>query len=81
MALISFFTPTDKDILNDLKVDANSIKFVGSGSFSQKIDSIKYSRIFRLRQDSENQLRKVIYYKQGRVWKLSKIIPCNNIEH
>ena len=74
MTLISFIIPTDKDILQDLKEKPQRIKFVGSGSFSQKIDQIKFSRTFMYRFDNEEQLNEIIYFRKGLIWKFNKVI-------
>ncbi len=65
MTLLSFIIPTDKDILRDLNEDSCSIKFIGSGDFFQKIDKIKFSRIFRSRFDKEKTLKQAVYFKEG----------------
>ncbi len=74
MALDSFFIPTDKDILRDLNEKSHSIHFIGLGEFSQKIDGIKFSRIFRYRFDKEKKLMQVIYHKQGLSWKFKHVV-------
>ena len=74
MTLLSFIIPTDKDILRDLNEDSRSIKFIGLGDFSQKIDEIKFSRTFRHRFDKEKTLKQVIYFKEGLVWKLKEVV-------
>ena len=75
MALLSFIIPTDKDILKDLNEDSHAIKFIGIGNFSQKIDEIKFSRIFKYRFDKESKLQQVIYFRKGLIWKFKKVIP------
>ena len=74
MSLLSFIIPTDKDILRDLNEDPRSIKFVGLGDFSQKIDEIKFSRTFRYRFDKEKTLKQAIYLKEGFTWKLKEVV-------
>ena len=74
MTLLSFIIPTDKDILRDLNEDSRSIKFIGLGDFSQKIDEIKFSRIFKHRFDKENTLKQAIYLKEGLTWQFKGVI-------
>ena len=74
MALLSFIIPTDKDILKDINEKSHAIKFIGIGNFSQKIDEIKFSRIFKYRFDKENKLQQVIYFRKGLIWKFKKVI-------
>ena len=79
MTLISFIIPTDKDILKDLKVESRAIKFIGSATFSQKLDQIKFSRMFKHRFDNQNQLKEVVYYRKGLLWKFDEVILCTEI--
>ena len=79
MTLISFIIPTDKDILQDLKEESRTIKFIGSGSFSQRIDQIKYSRIFKHRFDKENQLKEIIYFRKGLIWEFNDVVVYNEL--
>jgi hypothetical protein len=74
MTLISFIIPTDRDILKDLKEEAHAIKFIGIGSFSQRIDEIKFSRTFKYRFDKQNTIKQAVYYRKGLIWKLSKVV-------
>ena len=79
MTLISFIIPTDKDILKDLKEESRTIKFIGSATFSQKLDQIKFSRTFKHRFDNQNQLKQVIYFRKGLIWKFNEVILCTEI--
>jgi hypothetical protein len=79
MTLISFIIPTDKDILKDLNENPRTIKFLGSPTFSQKIDRIKFSRTFKNRFDEENQIKQAIYFRKGLIWEFNKVILCNEI--
>ncbi len=79
MTLISFIIPTDKDILKDLNEEPRTIKFIGSATFSQRIDQIKFSRTFRHLSDKENQLKQVIYFRKGLIWKFNEVILYNEI--
>ncbi len=79
MTLISFIIPTDKDILQDLNEESATIKFVGSGSFSQRIDRIKFSRTFKHKFDNEEQLKEIIYFRKGLIWEFNKVILCNEL--
>jgi hypothetical protein len=74
MTLLSFIIPTDKDILRDLNENSRSIKFIGLGDFSQKLDEVKFSRTFKYRFDKENTLKKAIYFKEGLVWEFKEVI-------
>ncbi|PHR73254.1 MAG: hypothetical protein COA67_03570 [Lutibacter sp.] len=74
MTLLSFIIPTDKDILRDLNENSRSIKFIGLGDFSQKINEIKFSRTFSYRFDKEKTLKQVIYFKQGLVWQFEGVV-------
>lgn len=79
MTLISFIIPTDKDILEDLNEESRMIKFIGSATFSQKLNQIKFSRTFRHRFDNQNQLKQVIYFRKGLLWKFNEVILCSEI--
>lgn len=79
MTLISFIIPTDKDILRDLNQEPRMIKFIGSATFSQKIDQIKFSRTFKNRFDKEDQLKQAIYYRRGLVWEFNEVILCSEL--
>ncbi|PCI11830.1 MAG: hypothetical protein COB73_01190 [Flavobacteriaceae bacterium] len=79
MTLISFIIPTDKDILKDLNEESRTIKFVGSAIFSQKLDQIKFSRTFKHRFDNQNQLKQVIYFRKGLIWKFNEVILCTEL--
>ncbi len=74
MTLLSFIIPTEKDILKDINENSRSIKFIGLGDFSQKIDQIKFSRNFRYRFDKDQTLKQAVYYKEGLVWKFKGIV-------
>ena len=75
ITLLSFIIPTDKDILRDINEDSRSIKFIGLGDFSQKLDEIKFSRTFKHRFDKEKTSKQAVYLKQGLVWKFKAVIP------
>lgn len=79
MTLISFIIPTDKDILKDLNEEPRTIKFLGSATFSQKLDQIKFSRNFKHRFDNQNQVKQVIYFRKGLIWKFNEVILCAEI--
>lgn len=73
MTIISFFIPTDKDILRDIKEDARSIKFVGEGSVKQKLDVTKFFRKFIFRFDANKDEHQVTYVKKGLSWQLETV--------
>ena len=77
MTIISFFIPTDKDILRDIKEDARSIKFIGEGSVKQRLDVTKFIRTFIFRFDANKEERQVIYIKNGLSWKLETVEAVN----
>ena len=79
MTLISFIIPTDKDILKDLNEEPRTIKFIGIATFSQKLDRIKFSRTFKHRFDNQNQLKQVIYFRKGLVWKFNEVVLCTEL--
>jgi len=78
MALVSFIIPTDKDILKDLNEESKSIKFIGLGKFSQKLDEVKFSRTFKYRFDKENTLMQVVYHRKGFMWEFKHVISIHN---
>ena len=78
MTIISFFIPTDKDILRDIKEDARSIKFIGEGSVNQRLDVTKFIRTFIFRFDANKDERQVIYIKKGLSWQLETVEIVNN---
>jgi hypothetical protein len=73
MKLLSFIIPTDTDILKDIKEESYAIKFIGLGSFSQRIDEIKFSRTFKYRFDKKNTIKQAIYFRKGLIWELTKV--------
>ena len=73
MTIISFFIPTDKDILRDIKEDARSIKFIGEGSVKQKLDATRFIRSFIFRFDLNKEERQIIYIKNGLSWQLESV--------
>lgn len=73
MALITFIIPTDKDILKDLKEEPRAIKFVGSATFSQNLESIKFYRTFVNRFDKSNRRKQVVYQRKGLIWKFIEV--------
>ncbi len=77
--MVNFSMPSDREVLQDLKLDAKSIKFIGSGSFCQKLDSIKYSRTFQVLTE-QDLFQKAIYYKNGRSWRLSEVVTCDPVK-
>lgn len=79
MTLISFIIPTDKDILKDLNEEPRMIKFIGSATFSQKLNQTKFSRTFKHRFDNQNQLKEIIYFRKGLIWKFNEVILCSEI--
>ncbi len=78
MTIISFFIPTDNEILRDIKEDARSIKFIGEGSVKQKLDATKFFRTFIFRFDASKDKRQVVYIKNGLSWQLETIEIVNN---
>ena len=70
MTIISFFIPTDKDILRDIKEDARSIKFIGEGSVKQRLHVTRFIRTFIFRFDAKKEKRQVVYIKNGLSWQL-----------
>lgn len=78
MTIISFFIPTDNEILRDIKEDARSIKFIGEGSVKQKLDVTKFFRTFIFRFDANKDERQVVYIKNGLSWQLETIEIVNN---
>lgn len=79
MTLISFIIPTDKDILKDINEEPRTIKFVGTPTFSQRIDQIKFSRLFKHRFDKNSQLMEVIYFRKGLIWEFNQVISSKEI--
>ena len=79
MTLISFIIPTDKDILKDLNEESRTIKFIGSATFSQKLDQIKFSRKFKYRFDNRNQIKQAIYFRKGLIWQFNEVILCTDL--
>lgn len=73
MTIISFFIPTDKDILRDIKEDARSIKFVGEGSVTQRLHVTRFMRTFIFRFDAKKEERQVVYIKNGLSWQLEVV--------
>ncbi|MDT0553607.1 MAG: hypothetical protein BM563_08540 [Bacteroidetes bacterium MedPE-SWsnd-G1] len=73
MTIISFFIPTDKDILRDIKEDTRTIKFIGEGSVKQKLDVTKFIRKFIYRFDAVKTVRQIVYIKKGLSWELESI--------
>ena len=73
MTLISFFIPTDKDILRDIKEDARAIKFIGEGSVKQRLHVTKFFRTFIFRFDAKKDERQVVYIKNGLRWQFEAI--------
>ena len=78
MTIISFFIPTDKDILRDIKEDARTIKFIGEGSVHQNLEFTKFIRRFIYRFDKEKEKRQVVYLKKGLIWQLESIEFVDN---
>lgn len=79
MTLISFIIPTDKDILKDLNEEPRTIKFIGSPTFSQRIDCIKFSRFFKHRFDKEGELKEIVYYRKGLIWEFNEVVACTEL--
>lgn len=79
MTLISFIIPTDKDILKDINEEPRAIRFIGSPTFSQRIDCIKFSRFFKHRFDKDSELKEVIYFRKGLIWEFNEIISSKEI--
>ena len=73
MTIISFFIPTDKDVLRDIKEDARSIKFIGEGSVNQQLDITRFMRTFIFRFDANRDERQAIYIKNGLRWQFETI--------
>ena len=73
MTIISFFIPTDKDILRDIKEDSRSIKFIGEGSVNQRLHITRFIRTFILRFDANKEERQAIYVKNGLRWQFETI--------
>ena len=64
----TFFIPTDKDILRDVKENSRSIKFTNEGFLSQSLEKTSYTRNFMYRFDAEKKEHKVNYTKSGLAW-------------
>jgi len=73
MTIISFFIPTDKDILRDIKEDARSIKFIGEGSVYQRLHVTRFIRTFTFRFDANKDQRQAVYIKNGLRWQFETI--------
>ena len=73
MTIISFFIPTDKDILRDIEEDSRSIKFIGEGSVNQKLHITRFIRTFILRFDANKEKRQAIYVKNGLRWQFETV--------
>lgn len=68
MTINSFFIPTDKDILRDVKENSRSIKFTNEGFLSQSLEKTAYTRNFMYRFDAEKKEYKISYIKTGLAW-------------
>jgi len=77
MTIISFFIPTDKDVLRDIKEDSRSIKFIGEGSVNQRLHITRFIRTFVFRFDANKEERQAIYVKNGLRWKFDTIEVVN----
>lgn len=77
MTIISFFIPTDKDVLRDIKEDARSIKFIGEGSVNQRLHVTRFIRTFILRFDANKDERQAVYIKNGLRWQFEAIQVVN----
>ena len=73
MTLISFFIPTDKDILRDIREDARAIKFIGEGSVKQRLHVTKFFRTFIFRFDAHKSEQQVVYIKNGLRWQFESV--------
>jgi hypothetical protein len=78
MTIISFFIPTDKDILRDMKEDSRSIKFIGEGSVNQKLHITRFIRTFILRFDVNKEMRQAVYVKNGLRWQFETVKVVQN---
>ena len=78
MTINSFFIPTDKDILRDVKENSRSIKFTNEGSLSQSLEETVYFRNFMYRFDAEKKEYKISYKKTGLTWKFQGIVEIKN---
>ncbi|GAB1308231.1 hypothetical protein KH5_09140 [Urechidicola sp. KH5] len=73
MALTTFIIPSDKDVLRDINEEPKSIKFIGTGTFSQSLESIKFYRTFVNRFDKSNKKKHAIYYRKGLIWRFLEV--------
>ena len=78
MTINSFFIPTDKDILRDIKEDSRTIKFINEGLLSQRLEKTIYTRSFIYRFDAEKKEYKINYEKTGIVWTFNGITSVKN---
>lgn len=80
MTTTSFFIPTDKDILRDLKENAQTVKFTGEVRVNQGLFVTKFFRTFIFRFDDKKEERQAVYVKNGLKWQfeITKVVaPVN----
>ena len=66
MSLISFSTPSDKDVLK--KFSKVKIWFVGEGAVQQNVNETLYVRTVKIKRKQVEILQNVIYVKKGISW-------------
>jgi len=70
MSILKFSVPTDTKISNDINLP-NKVNFVGNGSVFQNLKETIYIRKFKFH--NEQNVRKVIYKKEGVSWMFNKL--------
>jgi hypothetical protein len=78
MTINTFFIPTDKDILRDVKENSRSIKFTNEGFLSQSLEKTVYTRNFIYRFDSEKIEYKITYIKTGLAWGFEGVVSVKD---
>ena len=73
MSLISFSTPSDKDILEEIENKSNSISFVGEGTVRQNLNETLYIRKVKVKRKKAEVLKNVVYIKKGISWLFKRI--------
>ena len=69
MSLISFSTPSDKEVLKKFeKKKKSNISFVGEGTVCQKVNETLYIRTIKVSREKVEVLKNVVYIKKGISW-------------
>jgi len=82
MSLASFSKPSDEDILSNITIKDENVRFVDKGSIFQNIKETLYVRTFKITDDKKEDFKKVIYVKKGITWlfkTIENITIVNNL--